>query len=209
MSPHEDPLNDLSALEAALASLVPRADWLDRDRLMYLAGQASVAHTPAAGHPAAVSPRRWGWPAAFAAMTAVAASLLVALVMQPGPQVAERVVFVPHDSVAVKPAQEDRKPATTPRGAEPVQPALEDENRVSPPWPWGSFVLARSDWQHDRLVRMGFSRADYARLLGTPSERGIEAVKEPAAANGKTSATAPAPVSHRELLESLLKETQS
>ena len=32
---------DLIAFEAALASLVPRSDRLDRDRLMFLAGQQS------------------------------------------------------------------------------------------------------------------------------------------------------------------------
>jgi hypothetical protein len=64
-----------AALEARLAELRPREDRLDRDRLMFLAGQASVdggkAQTSAA--------RRWAWPASFAGMSAVAAALVVML----------------------------------------------------------------------------------------------------------------------------------
>lgn len=93
MSPPEKP--DLGSpdasrhrFEAELAALSPRMR-LDRDRLMYLAGQASAA-------PAAVQlPRSWGWQAALGGMTAVAASLLVVLAMQPSPQVIEKVVQVP------------------------------------------------------------------------------------------------------------------
>jgi hypothetical protein len=79
----------LSELETALAALVPRATGLNRDRLMFLAGQASVA----AEVPPPIFPSRnrahWGWPAALATMTAIAASLLVALVLRQAPQVAQ------------------------------------------------------------------------------------------------------------------------
>jgi hypothetical protein len=92
----------LKAFEAALAALVPRGDRLDRDRLMFLAGQASVggilSETATAEGAPGVSPvpgkihgqearamRRWAWPAAFSAMTAVAATLFVMLLMQAGP----------------------------------------------------------------------------------------------------------------------------
>jgi hypothetical protein len=54
-----------------LARLQPRDDRLDRERLAFLAGQASV------------TPRGRGWPVAFGAMTAVAASLLFLLVTRP------------------------------------------------------------------------------------------------------------------------------
>ena len=62
--------SDLKPLEAKLATLRPRQDRLDRERLIFLAGRASA---PAA--------RRW--PVAFAAMTAVAATLLGLLVARP------------------------------------------------------------------------------------------------------------------------------
>ncbi len=78
---------------------------LDRDRLMYLAGQAAVQQSSQEcelavdqSHQVDVvgSPRaRWGWPVAFSAMTAVAAALLVALLNRPEPQMIERIVRVP------------------------------------------------------------------------------------------------------------------
>lgn len=79
----------LERFAAELAALSPRAR-LDRDRLMYLAGQASAA-MPMYGRDA----RRWVWPAAFSGMTAVAASLLLLLALRPSPPVVERIVRVP------------------------------------------------------------------------------------------------------------------
>ena len=64
---------DLKAFESQLSSLEPRADQLDRERICYLAGQASV-NQPST---------RWAWPSSFAAMTALAATLLVMLINQP------------------------------------------------------------------------------------------------------------------------------
>jgi hypothetical protein len=116
---------DLNALEARLAALRPRTG-LDRDRLMFLAGRASGgagilpvrcgasvqpsednSNAPAAspaGTTAPQSRRRWAWPAATAGMTALAASLLIALLVRPQPQpivqIVERIVEVP----AVRPA---------------------------------------------------------------------------------------------------------
>ena len=89
-------VQDRNELEAALGALVPRAERLNRDRIMFLAGQASVASNrwPAAT-PGTTGPRRragWAWPAAFVTMTGVAASLLVALTIRPAPQVTERIV---------------------------------------------------------------------------------------------------------------------
>ena len=94
-----------SEFEQALCSLAPRAARLDRDRLMFLAGQATAGQASQerelpveSDHRLDVvrSPRaRWGWPAAFSAMTAVAAALLVALLNRPAPQIIERIVRVP------------------------------------------------------------------------------------------------------------------
>src|SRR5208282_1560477 len=103
-------LHELSELEATLAALVPRMEALNRDRLMFLAGQASVESKlsqPAGGQIADLPTLRqvgnlphatgWAWPAAFAAMTGIAALLLAVLVIrsappateQPGPQMVE------------------------------------------------------------------------------------------------------------------------
>ncbi len=76
--------SELKALEARLAALLPRDDRLDRERLMFLGGRASVEVPFETGER---RPRVWlknkAWPAAFAGMTAIAASLLVALFARP------------------------------------------------------------------------------------------------------------------------------
>jgi hypothetical protein len=89
MSEHE-PANrsaELTAFEAALAALAPRVEGFDRQRLMFLAGQASVLRERPAGRARGA---RWGWPAAFSAMTATAATLLVMLSIRSEPTVAAR-----------------------------------------------------------------------------------------------------------------------
>jgi hypothetical protein len=73
---------ELAALETALAGLKPAAP-LDRDRLMFSAGQASL-------------PRRgWGWPAATAALLLVSFALAGMLLNRPALQEIVRVVPVP------------------------------------------------------------------------------------------------------------------
>ncbi len=69
---------ELQAIELQLRSLEPRTDRLDRERLIFLAGKASVevVELPTA---------RWAWPASLAAMTALAATLLVMLINVPAP----------------------------------------------------------------------------------------------------------------------------
>lgn len=93
-----------SEFEQSLASLMPRAARIDRDRLMFLAGQAAVSLASGGREPPGnpVEPsgsarphRSRAWPAAFAAMTALAASLLALLVNRPEPRVIERIVRVP------------------------------------------------------------------------------------------------------------------
>ena len=76
----------LQSLEAALAALVPRAERLDRDRLMFEAGRESVLKSASRG--------RWAWPALSTAMTALAGARLVLLVHRPEPRVVERIVYV-------------------------------------------------------------------------------------------------------------------
>lgn len=76
----------LKAIEAELAALSPRDDRLNRERLIFLAGQASAA--------GGGGPSGWVWPVSLAGMTAVAATLLVMLLVRPEPKVAEQVRIV-------------------------------------------------------------------------------------------------------------------
>lgn len=109
------PTSDLAPFEATLSSLAPRAARLDRDRLMFSAGQAALQASGGRQPPdvtANLPVSRWGWPAAFSAMTALAASLLVMLVNRPEPQVIERIVRVPaaaSRAIASPPAGLDRQ----------------------------------------------------------------------------------------------------
>ncbi|MCI0464802.1 MAG: hypothetical protein L0Z62_48375 [Gemmataceae bacterium] len=82
---------ELRRLEAALATLTPRVDTLDRDRLMFQAGQASV-------------PRRgWLWPCTSAALAAVSVAL-GGMLLRPGPRIVEHVVYLPRPEAAPLPA---------------------------------------------------------------------------------------------------------
>jgi hypothetical protein len=96
----ETPRPELTDLERALAGLTPAPPQLDRDRLMFRAGQASV-------------PRRsWAWPTATAAFAVLAAVLGTVLISRPGLQVRERVVYV-----------EVPAPAPAPPPPAPLSPA--------------------------------------------------------------------------------------
>jgi hypothetical protein len=78
---HEPHDPHLTAVEAALAALAP-ASRLDRDQLLFRAGQASV---PRFG---------WRWPAATGVMTLATVALTLAWVLRPSAPVVERVVTV-------------------------------------------------------------------------------------------------------------------
>lgn len=70
-------------LESALAGLQPAPAALDRDRLMFAAGQAAA-------------PRRsWLWPTSAAALVCLSLGLGAALAMRPAPVETVRVVYLP------------------------------------------------------------------------------------------------------------------
>jgi hypothetical protein len=83
---------DLAAVEAALKSSSPEPLGPARDRMLFLAGQASVRQ---AGFAILRLPSRWIWPCLTAASVLVAATLAGLLYVRGGIQVVERVVYVP------------------------------------------------------------------------------------------------------------------
>lgn len=92
----------LQAFEAQLAALRPREDRIDRERLMYLAGQASAecgARTPP------TKAGRWAWPASWGAVAGAAAALLVmtTLPSTASPDKSRETMNAP---IAVRPAPE-------------------------------------------------------------------------------------------------------
>jgi hypothetical protein len=73
----------LAALEKSLAALIPVPGRIDRDQLLFRAGQASVRSRP------------WLWPAATALSIVVAGSFGTVLALRPAPATVERVVYAP------------------------------------------------------------------------------------------------------------------
>jgi hypothetical protein len=85
----------LTAMEAGLASLQPKPSSLDRARVLYLAGQASVREAKAGS---GKSRAGWLWPVATAASLLVAVTLAGVLLLGGArPPTVERVVEVPVD----------------------------------------------------------------------------------------------------------------
>jgi hypothetical protein len=191
---------ELKAIEAELALLRPRTDRLDRERLIFLAGQQSVAggHLSATKHA-----RRWGWPAAFAAMTAVAATLLVMLLLRPEPQVEVRIVKVPVERRGNGEAAPAAS-APTPPGEGPRHGPLPESPEPLPKPAAGSGLLALVglDWAqlYDR-DRLG-SEMSYPSLRDRVLREGVDAW--PAASPGTNVKPTAAPLPYRELLEKAL-----
>jgi hypothetical protein len=76
--------NELQRFAVELARLQPRSDRLDRERLAFLAGQASVvSERSRSAKSFGVRLESRAWPAAFAAMTTIAATLLWMLLTRP------------------------------------------------------------------------------------------------------------------------------
>ena len=151
-----------------------------------------------------ICPRvRWGWPAAFAAMTAVAASLLVALLAQPEPRVEVRVVKVP-----VEPAGNGEvvpgPNAPTPRAEGPrIGPPPENpESFPKPVAGSGLFALVGLDWTqlYDR-DRPG-SATSYPSLRDRVLREGVDSW--PAPSPGANVKPTSAPLPYRKLLEKAL-----
>jgi hypothetical protein len=97
MSEHETKLSDLERL---LAALPPRPASLDRDRLLFRAGQASMK-------------RSWAWPLAAVTMAATTGCLATMLLVTPAPAPIVRIVRVEVPAAAPAPA-EDSEPAPQP-----------------------------------------------------------------------------------------------
>ncbi|MBV9126188.1 MAG: hypothetical protein JO112_22800 [Planctomycetes bacterium] len=106
---------ELAALEAALAGLQPLPGKLNRDQLLFRAGQASGR-------------RGWLWPSAAGALALVAAGLAATLVAHPVPPRVERIVYVhvPAQVLPPTPAESSfpRKRTLSPASVADRPPAL-------------------------------------------------------------------------------------
>jgi hypothetical protein len=194
MSHDEEPVEDLKALEAVLASLVPRTGGLDRDRLMFLAGQASVR---------AASRFRWAWPASTAAMTAVAAGLLAMLALrlvgEPMRPVAESVVEAPLDRNVVSAPIAPERPAISLDGDDGSAASA-----VNRPTSIVSRIFGFPLTDPQRLA----AADPYFGLRNKILRQGIETWNDSPLPHGDVR-RASAPESQREILDSLLEDRES
>jgi len=104
----------LAALEKSLAALVPVPGRIDRDQLLFRAGQASVRSRP------------WLWPATTALSIVVTAGLATVLALRPTPAMVERVVYVPSPPSASEPSFQARTTAPMPSTAR-LDSSIEEE----------------------------------------------------------------------------------
>ncbi len=207
---NEEQDEELTALEADLAALRPRADGLDRGWRELLAKEAALTSVMLqhdlqgcinpAGHrflcihcgserPTVGSVRRWSWPAVAAAMTSVAAVLLAVLVTRPEARVALGV------------AKESRPPV-----AAPAQGAVEEQDTATAL----ETRRASEDWLAMKNVSRvplagGADNMPYVTLRDQVLAYGVESWKIPVAAVG-TSNAMEVPLSYREQLNRLLEQ---
>jgi hypothetical protein len=98
---------DLSDLEKLLAALPPRPTTLDRDHLLFRAGQASMR-------------RSWIWPFVAVIMSAATGCLAMYLFLRPAPEPIMQIVQVHVPAPAPPVTPEPGPPATQPPAAPPA-----------------------------------------------------------------------------------------
>jgi hypothetical protein len=123
-SPEPEPEPEMNEIEAAIGSLVPARSRIDRDRVLFRAGQASIRPTPKSG--------RRAWMAIAASLALVASGEGVLLARRPPTEIVERVIVV-------------REPAVP-----PIVPSVERIASPAPSRP-GSF-LGLGQTAHDRMA---------------------------------------------------------
>jgi hypothetical protein len=196
---NENENRDLTSFEASLAALRPRTDGLDPQWRSLLAKEASSTAEGGgagvrecvnpAGHrflcihcgsdmPSAGGVRRWAWPASLAAMTSVAAMLLIMVVARP-----ESPMSLASSSVV-----EERA----------VRASLE-EGRAS------EFGLAMANVSQLSPVS-GTDNGPYMTLRNQVLAHGAESWKLPVSAVDGATSEVESPLTYREQLQRLLEQ---
>jgi hypothetical protein len=125
-----------AACEALLKGLVPAPISIDRDRLMFRAGRASL-------------PRRgWAWPCATAGLAVVSVALGAVLWLRPEPRPVERTVYV---KTAAPAPHAPYSPTVTPAPAPKHEPIAE---AAEPPVDVANYLHVRGQvlrWGVDAL----------------------------------------------------------
>jgi len=211
----EKQFEDLKDVEAALGSLVPRGDRISRDRLMFLAGQASVGGgTDAMATPgtdrrlvAPCTPRR-DMPTTSVGM-APAPTTSVRVAPARGTRWAWPSAFAAMSAVAaallamlvVRPA-----PQVVERIVETPVPGVRSPERTGLPDEREHFVRSTEYAVLSTPPRLAPAGDAYHELLERVLARGLDAWKPPA--GGGVTVTAATPATYWELMETLLDHSQ-
>ncbi len=206
LRPVEDELPpQLKSIEAELASLAPRTDRLDRERLIFLAGQASVLGV---AHRRASTSSGWGWPAATAVMTTVAAALMVTLLVRPGPQVDRRFAEIPDTVADGEVATEDRQPEALPVDEERVEPVPSTDEPIAEPVRRPNLLaLIGLGWMQNDDLPPAMPEPPHRRYLNQMLARGLDFPARPVAVRKRNTKGAAVDASYRQLLNRLRDES--
>jgi hypothetical protein len=172
---------DLADIERRMARLTPAAPRIDRDRLMFEAGRASLARPERPGYIA--EPFRLGryfWPAATSTMTA--ASLLLATMLV---DVGQQLQLAQNVQPAIVPAQ----PASQPPAAVP------SPTRPEP---------TSSKWLATRVPQSGYLGTRFVALT-----RGVGAIEMPLESENDNFTPSAQPPTRREMLNELLPSNRA
>jgi len=125
----------LAALEKSLTALVPVPGRIDRDQLLFRAGQASVR------------PKKWLWPSATAFLAVLAGGFGTALAMRSAIPIQERIVYVSVPEPRA-PGSDSPSVVTPPIGPLAQNGRMEDG---------GEMWMASAGYLHDRnqAIRWG------------------------------------------------------
>jgi hypothetical protein len=128
-SNHSEAPDDLKHVEQTLAATTPRPPQIDRDRVMFLAGAASVKGSGIVvqGSGTRKAAGRWTWPAATAALAATSLALAIALIVRTNAP--PQVVYIERPAPAA-PAMRPQVAIQTEHS--PVTPAMEPVVAAAP-----------------------------------------------------------------------------
>lgn len=189
----DERVSENDQLEQALVSMALRRSSLDRDRLLFLAGQASVER--ARRDP---SWRRWAWPAATAMSTVTAVILAAMLFAQ------SRSTGNIDRSSALQNTAQTEKPTTNSKVIEKVRSSNTPDAATfatNEAWPWSRL----RSFPTSNAAQLG-EPSNYLQLRTVVLAHGVNALPAPRAANVKSSIEKQtnAPQSRQELLDELL-----
>jgi hypothetical protein len=177
---------ELSDIEDALSSLVPKSSGIDRDRLLFLAGQASASQLP---H---TMPRRIRlWQITTTLSTTVAVTLGVMLAVRGQPEVVHEIQYVTRNTIESPEEIVSDRP-------------VETGNQQSTPYsPSPSYLFFENDWSPQQ---------SYLRKREIALNRGIDALTflDPVSSGNSERLTTPqAPITYWNGLQRLLEQDQN